>query len=163
MKVGKTKTGKGKKSGKKQAKKRAKKGAKAKTSRARSQKSKKNVDMVQVRESISNLVGESAPKIVEGLIAVAKTGALNQVRYAFEVAGLYPATEATTETKEPTEEESFAKVLLERLGDVVTPKIEGEEKCEEDEALSATNEPAQGEERTPGAKAPLQETGESQR
>jgi soluble cytochrome b562 len=170
--VGKTRVGKGEKSAKKQTKKLTKratktKEAKAKTSRARSGKSKKKVDMVQVREGISNMVGEAAPDIVEGLITVAKTGSLNQVKYAFEVAGLYPATEATAEEKESEEDQSLAKVLLDRLGDVVTPKSEVGEKDEEDEEESVTGAeyPAveEGKDRTSGAKAPFQGVSESQR
>ena len=133
-------TGKGKKA--------AKKSVKGKNSSAKkrgsSKKTKKPADVIEARESISNLVVENADDIAESVIAVALTGSLPQAKYMFEVAGLYPATE---ETKAEPEEDSFAKSLLDRLNAAVTPKVvpdadgEGGDggECEDEVAQSATD------------------------
>jgi len=48
---------------------------------------KKPVDMVQLRENINNLVGESAKDIATKVIEVAKTGQLASAKYLFEAVG----------------------------------------------------------------------------
>jgi hypothetical protein len=74
---------------------------------------KKPVDMVQVRENINNLVGNSARKIAIEVIKVALTGQLATAKYLFEAVGLYPATE---ETAPRPIETSLAHTLLKRMG-----------------------------------------------
>jgi hypothetical protein len=103
----------------------AKKSAKKKRATA---KSKKPVDMVQVRTNISNLVGASANVITNKVIEVAKTGALAPAKYLFEMAGLYPATEATAAKPEG---DSFAQTLMNRLGGPPEPEAAREEDEEE--------------------------------
>jgi hypothetical protein len=74
---------------------------------------KKPVDMVQVRENINNLVGNSARKIAIEVIKVALTGQLATAKYLFEAVGLYPATEETVPRPIET---SLAHTLLKRMG-----------------------------------------------
>ena len=85
---------------------------------------KKPVDMVQLRENINNLVGESAKDIATKVIEVAKTGQLASAKYLFEAVGLYPATE---ETRAKAPEDSLAYTLLRRMGLPTEPVI-----CDED-------------------------------
>jgi len=82
------------------------------------------VDLVQVRENINNLVGESAVAIATGVINVAKAGQLTSAKYLFEAIGLYPATEHTAPR---TLENSLAHTLLTRMGLPLDPVI-----CDED-------------------------------
>ena len=85
---------------------------------------KKPIDMVQLRENINNLVGESAKDIATKVIEVAKTGQLASAKYLFEAVGLYPATE---ETRAKAPEDSLAYTLLRRMGLPTEPVI-----CDED-------------------------------
>jgi hypothetical protein len=97
--------------------------AKRSTKRRASPK-KKPVDLVQVRENINNLVGESAEAIATGVINVAKAGQLTSAKYLFEAIGLYPATEQTAPRQL---ENSLAHTLLTRMGLPLDPVI-----CDED-------------------------------
>jgi hypothetical protein len=82
------------------------------------------VDIVEVREDINNLVAGSAKDIVAKMIEVAReTGQLALAKYLFEVVGLYPASE---QTADQPKEDSLAEILLRRLGLPVRP-VEGEE------------------------------------
>jgi hypothetical protein len=85
---------------------------------------KKPIDMVQLRENINNLVGESAKDIATKVIEVAKTGQLASAKYLFEAVGLYPATE---ETRAKAPDDSLAYTLLRRMGLPTEPVI-----CDED-------------------------------
>jgi hypothetical protein len=87
-------------------------------------KSKKPVDMVQVRENINNLVGGSAEKIAIEVIKVALTGQLATAKYLFEAVGLYPATEQTVARPIET---SLAHTLLTRMGLPLEPVVCDEE------------------------------------
>ena len=103
--------------------------AKGKRTAKRSEKksvvgTKKPVDMVRLRENITNLVGESAKDIATKVIEVAKTGQLASAKYLFEAVGLYPATE---ETRAKAPEDSLAYTLLRRMGLPTEPVI-----CDED-------------------------------
>jgi hypothetical protein len=73
---------------------------------------KEHVDIVKVRENITNLVGASAEVIATEVINVAKAGQLAPAKYLFEMIGLYPATEETTAKPQ---EDSLAHVLLRRM------------------------------------------------
>ena len=84
---------------------------------------KKPVDLVQVRENINDLVGNSAKDIASEVIKVAKTGQLASAKYLFEAVGLYPATEQT----EARPEHSLAHTLLTRMGLPLDPVVCGEE------------------------------------
>ncbi|MGD0570411.1 MAG: hypothetical protein ABSA78_18565 [Candidatus Sulfotelmatobacter sp.] len=81
------------------------------------------VDIVEVRLNINNLVGGSAKDIVAKVIEVAKTtGQLASAKYLFEAVGLYPASE---QRASQPKEDSLAQILLRRLGLPVS--CEGEE------------------------------------
>ena len=96
-----------KKSGKSSAK--TKKPAKKK----RSPRSKKPIDLVEVRKDIANLVGSEAAELTQAVLEEGRKGQLAPVKYLFEMVGLYPSSEAN-EAK--PEEASLAKTLLHRLG-----------------------------------------------
>jgi hypothetical protein len=80
--------------------------------------------MVQVRENINNLVGESAEEIATEVIKVALTGQLATAKYLFEAVGLYPPTEETTAVPIET---SLAHTLLTRMGLPLEPVIRDED------------------------------------
>ncbi|MGD0161391.1 MAG: hypothetical protein ABSB39_02885 [Candidatus Sulfotelmatobacter sp.] len=86
--------------------------------------SKKPVDMARVRETIKNMVGNSAEKIAAKVINVALTGQLAPAKYLFEAAGLYPATE---ETAARPQGDSLAHILLRRMGLPLESVIQDEE------------------------------------
>jgi hypothetical protein len=73
------------------------------------------VDAAQARENVANLVSASATEIATatGAFTVAKAGQLASVKYLFEVAGLYPATE---EAAAMLPENSLVHTLLRRMG-----------------------------------------------
>jgi len=121
---------------KKKAKSKRTKAAK-KAGKKSSPRTKKPVDFVRVRQSIANLVGNSAKAIATEVIKVAKTGQLAPARYLFEVVGIYPKTE---ETEAKPQEDSLAHTLLKRMGLPIEPVI-----CEED---AAPSEPRNGVERS---------------
>lgn len=100
-------------------------GAAKKSAKNNGGKTKKPVDLAQVRGDIANLVGDSAADIAIEVIKVAKTGQLAQVKYLFEVAGLYPATEGTAATQ--PQEGSLAHTLLRRMGLPLEPVIRDED------------------------------------
>lgn len=120
----KKKQGKGKRTAKKSA---AKKRARAKP--------KKPADMVQARSNISNLVRKASDEIAKEVIETAKKGELAPTKYLFELAGLYPVTEATAGKPEA---ESFAETLMNRLGGLPEPAVAEEEDQEEAEGAAAT-------------------------
>ncbi len=113
------------------AKKSAKRRPARKSAKRRTAKKSKPGNMVEARENISNLVRASSGEIATKVIEVAKTGALAQARYMFEVAGLYPATEATEATEGKPEEGSFVQKLLDRLGEPPQPEAVSEDDAEE--------------------------------
>lgn len=96
------------------------KGTAKKSSKRRTQRTKKPADMVQVRENINSLVRLAARDIAREVIKVAKTGQLASARYLFEAVGLYPPTEETL--KKPLED-SLAHTLLRRMGLPTEPLI----------------------------------------
>jgi len=107
--------GTAKKSGKHSAKK---------STEGKASETTKTVDLVQVRENINNMVGESAVEIATGVINGAKAGRLTSAKYLFEAIGLYPATEQTAPRQV---ENSLAHTLLTRMGLPLDPVI-----CDED-------------------------------
>ena len=74
---------------------------------------KEPVDLVKVRESIKDLVGNSAKEMVGKVIEGATAGELASVKYLFEAVGLYPETE---QTRAKPQEDSVAHELYLRLG-----------------------------------------------
>jgi hypothetical protein len=79
-----------------------------------SHKSKKTVDLVEVRKDITNIVGNEAADMAQAVVDEALKGQLAPVRYLFEVAGLYPVAGEAAEAR--PEEDSLARTLLRRLG-----------------------------------------------
>jgi hypothetical protein len=96
----------------------------AKAKREKASAKKKGKDVVEVRESINELVMDSAVAIAVGVIEVAKTGQLAPAKYLFEAAGIYPVSEQTA--MRPIET-SLAHTLLTRMGLPLEPVIYGED------------------------------------
>ena len=96
----------------------------AKAKREKASAKKKGKDVVEVRESINELVMDSAVAIAVGVIEVAKTGQLASAKYLFEAAGIYPVSEQTA--MRPIET-SLAHTLLTRMGLPLEPVIYGED------------------------------------
>lgn len=108
----------------------------AKAKREKASAKKKGKDVVEVRESINELVMDSAVAIAAGVIEVAKTGQLAPAKYLFEAAGIYPATERTG--MRPIET-SLAHTLLTRMGVPLDPVI-----CSEDPVPAGLTSDAEG-------------------
>jgi hypothetical protein len=100
------------------------KGTATKAAKESTSKTKKPVDVVQVRENINNLVRGSAELIATEVIKVALTGQLATAKYLFEAVGLYPATEQTAVRPIET---TLAHTLLTRMGLPLDPVV-----CDED-------------------------------
>jgi hypothetical protein len=117
---------------KKKAKGKGKKRAAAKrVPRARAKKGK---DLAQVREGIDNKIKNSANKIADKVIEVAKTtGQLASAKYLFEAVGLYPPTEQTA-APVPLKD-TLAGTLLARMGIPTEPVI-----CEDDSEGEAASD-----------------------
>ena len=96
----------------------------AKAKRDKASAKKKGKDVVEVRESINELVMDSAVAIAAGVIEVAKTGQLAPAKYLFEAAGIYPVMEQMA--MRPIET-SLAHTLLTRMGLPLEPVIYGED------------------------------------
>lgn len=81
--------------------------------------SRKPVDLAEIRQRITNLVGEEAGPMVESAIEEAHKGHYGAMKYLFEIVGLYPA-----EVNEAgPADNSLAKTLLRRLGLPETPML----------------------------------------
>ena len=108
----------------------------AKAKREKASAKKKGKDVVEVRESINELVMDSAVAIAVGVIEVAKTGQLAPAKYLFEAAGIYPVSEQTA--MRPIET-SLAHTLLTRMGLPLDPVI-----CSEDPVSALLKSDAKG-------------------
>ncbi len=73
---------------------------------------RKAVDLMAIREQITNLVGNEAVGMVETTIAEVEKGHYLALKYLFEMIGLYP----TAGADETPGEDSLARTLLRRLG-----------------------------------------------
>jgi hypothetical protein len=108
--------------------KKASRKSKGKTSRPAkkkaSPKSKKPVDLAEVRKDITNIVGSEAAELAQAVVAEGRKGQLAPVKYLFEAIGLYPAPQ---ENQPNPEEASLARTLLHRLGIPVNPVIRQED------------------------------------
>jgi len=113
----------------KKAKGKGKATAKKAAAKKSAPKPTKQVDMVQVRENINNLVGNSARKIAIEVIKVALTGQLATAKYLFEAVGLYPPTE---QTEVRPIETTLAHTLLTRMGLPLEPVD-----CDDDDEMPA--------------------------
>jgi hypothetical protein len=89
------------------------------------------VDIVNIREQITQEVGGCAVDMVKATIAEVKKGHYLPMKYLFEVIGLYPASAVA----ESPEDNSLAKILLKSLG--IDPEcIRPETKVSKDELES---------------------------
>ena len=70
------------------------------------------VEIAQVREQITRVVGNQALQMVETMIAGVGKGNYLAMKYLFEMVGIYPATIPA----EPDAQDSLAKILLRNLG-----------------------------------------------
>ncbi len=86
----------------------------------RRRKSSKEVDLVQVRRDIAQIVGSEAKGMALAVVDEALKGQLAPVKYLFEVSGLYPSTPAT---EGKPEEDSLAHRLLKHLGLPTKPVV----------------------------------------
>ena len=87
-----------------------KKAAKKSSPRA---KSKKDVDLAEVRKDIANIVGTEAAELVRKLVDEGHKGQLAPVKYLLETAGIFPAS---VEGENTPEQDSLARTLLRRMG-----------------------------------------------
>lgn len=96
-----------------------KKKAKGKTAKAKKAKKssgsrgKKELNPVEVRKEIAQMVASAATEMADAVIGEGKKGQLATVRYLLEVANIYPPpTDGSLST---TDEDSLARTLLNRL------------------------------------------------
>jgi hypothetical protein len=86
-------------------------------------KHQEEVNFVEVRKSIANLVGNAAEIMVDEAIRDAKSGHLARMKYLFEAVGLYPPAPVTL----PELDQSLAATLLKKLGIPTEPIMSEEE------------------------------------
>jgi hypothetical protein len=92
-----------------------KKAAKKKTARKKSAKKsakKGPVNVPEIREQVRHLIAEQVEPMVTANTEEASKGHLSQLKYLFEVLGVYPAPAGEAE---PEDSNDLAKVLLNRL------------------------------------------------
>jgi hypothetical protein len=95
----------------------------------------------EVRKEVTQMVTDEAAEMAKAVIGDARKGQLASVKYLFEMAGVFPATD---ESKEGTpEEDSLAKTLLTRLNIPLEPIKHDED---EDEETLELGEPVKGDE-----------------
>jgi hypothetical protein len=122
-------------------KKAAKKATAKQTTTNRSKKTEKQVDLVAVRKSISNIVGAQAKTITKKVVQQAKDGQLATMKYLFEMAGVYPPS--TDDSGMKLEDDSLAKILLDRMNIPFTPlppREDDEERVQAPVAKVAAND-----------------------
>jgi len=116
----------------KKAKGKGKSTAKKAAAKKSTAKTKKGLDVAEVRENINDLVKESAELIATSVIEVAtRTGQLASAKYLFESVGIYPATE---QTEARPIETTMAHQLLTRMGIPLEPVV-----CDEDSTAAVTS------------------------
>ena len=106
-----------------------------------SRRSKKPVDLVEVRKDITEIVGSEATELTKAVVGEGLKGQLAPVKYLFEMTGLYPAM---GESQAKPEEASLAKTLLHRLGlptdPVIAPEDEPRRKLTAGESANEADE-----------------------
>jgi hypothetical protein len=104
-------------------KERQRKGRPARKPAAARTESRKPVDLRDIREQITNLVGNDAVVMVETTIEEVGKGHYLGMKYLFELIGLYPATGV----EQSPEQNSMAAILLRRLnlpeGPIAVPSV----------------------------------------
>lgn len=126
---------------KKKAKGKTAKSKKAKNSSGN--KGKKELNPVEVRKEIAQLVDSEAAEMALAVIGEGKKGQLATVKYLFEVADIYPAP--TDGSQSTTDEDSLARTLLNRLN--IPDKPIGRDEEDEPVASPATGAGAGKEEK----------------
>jgi len=136
------------------------KGAAKKPAKRSPLRTKKPVDLLEVRKDITNIVGTKAKLMAEAVAGEGLKGQLAPVKYLFEVAGLYPPAEAS---EGRPEQDVLARTLLDRLGIPVTPAVSGvEEPSLILGAAETTNSATDAKNsREPEGSAPLREVSEA--
>ena len=89
------------------------------------------MDLAEIRQQITNLVGSDAVSMVESTIEEVSNGHCLGMKYLFELIGLYPAPPAHTAPMQ----DSLAATLLRRLGFPESPMPE--QKVTKDRETSA--------------------------
>ena len=97
-------------------------------------KSKKPIDLVEVRKDIANIVCSEATDLAQAVVGEGLKGQLAPVKYLFEMTGLYPAA---GESHQKPEEASLAKTLLHRLGVPDIPLVKPDDEAPLKENLPA--------------------------
>jgi hypothetical protein len=75
----------------------------------------KDVNPVEVRRDITNIVGNAAGEITRAVVVQAKLGQLATAKYLFEAAGFYPAPTESEDADKP-EDDTLTKRIVRRLG-----------------------------------------------
>jgi len=133
------------------------KGKPAKTKKAKSSgsKGKKELNPVEVRKEIAQMVDSEATKMTEAVIGEGKKGQLATVKYLFEMAGVYPPL--TDGSQATTDEDCLARTLLNRLN--IPDKPVGRDEEDEPVAGPATGAAA-GKDEKESDKLPGQQEGQ---
>jgi hypothetical protein len=111
----------------------------------KSKKGDKKVDLVAVRKSIVVMVTDAVEGITQAAVDDAKKGQLATVKYLFEITGVYPP--ASDELGMKLEDDSLAKILLERMNIAIAPLTSREDDEETFPKAAAVEEPGRDEER----------------
>jgi hypothetical protein len=101
-----------------------------------SRKTKKETNPAEVRQEISKLVAADATDMAEAVIGEGLKGQLAPVKFLFEMAKIFPMPEDGTQATE--QEDSLAKMLLERLKPPV--KVQAEEETEKETGEAAVTQ-----------------------
>jgi len=114
----------------------------ARTARKKSEvKSKQETNPAEVRKEVSGLVEAEATEMARAVIDEAKKGQLAPMKYLFEMASIYPPPPEGTQAT--SEEDSLAKILLDRLKLGSTPEEKTDETASrvaaQDSTLTAEN------------------------
>lgn len=89
-----------------------KSGTSSKQARSSPRRPLKQIDLAQIQEQITSLVSSHAVEMVDATIKQVDQGHYLAMKYLFKMIGLYPATAP----EEAAQEDSLAKILLQRLG-----------------------------------------------
>jgi len=120
------------------------KAAANKAAKKGSAKMQKPANPVEMRQSVTDMVGSEMKNITHAVVEEAKKGQLATVKYLFEVSGVYPAATEQNQAR-PEEGETLARMLLTRLGlplePAISPDDEVPEKVPTPAAKRAANDP----------------------
>ncbi len=112
----------------KKAKKPRKRAAANQPAKKRVSKNGKHLDPVKVRDEVAGIVKLQAKAIAHGVVDKASHGGLAQAKYLFELAQIFPSQGAEPATQAATEQEnSLAKMLLDRLQPPETPNTDSDD------------------------------------